>query len=283
MSIRDAMNTFFNKMRQGPIVTNDKEPNMPNGGHTGYVPKVEPKQAKSQPKPPKQPKQQSGQGRNTQYTGFSGNGYDPNFYGNAGFQQNYNGQPQTQAGGWQKKWNTSSQPIQQMPPQQNQQGGWMGPQGQPGPQVDPQMNGQNMGGVPQGAPADGNGMAPNSQMFRDDHGRTYNHCERLTQPLSVATCFRLIEFMRSGESVLVNLDLVPDELERSRCVDLLAGASFTMNCTFIRVSVEHLYLIAPSTVLVKPYESMKQLERAELEYRGWGGVDAQGTGSVRYN
>lgn len=274
MSIREAMNSFLNKMRQGPIVTNDREPNMPNGGHTGYVPKVDPKQAKSQPKQSRQQRPQPQRNSGTQYTGFGGNGYDPNFYGNAGFQQNYNGQPQQpmngRQGGWQQDMRTSSQPIQQVPPQQvPPQGNWMGPQGQP-------VGGQNMA-APQVGPVEANAMAPNAPVFRDDYGKTYAHCERLTQPLSVATCFRLIEFMRSGESVLVNLDLVPDKAERARCVDLLAGAAFTMNCTFTRVSVEHLYLIAPSTVLVKPYESMKEMERQGQDRYSWGS-----TSSVQY-
>ena len=302
MSIKDSFMTFVNKMRQGPVVTDGPEPNMANGGHTGYHPPVQPRKPLHE-QPPMM-----------QNTGFSQTGYDPNFYQNTGFQQNYSGnaypeqntsyqnggfqaagfgqtgfqgtgfaqtgyqngmgQQQTgfqaggfqqgagfrqQATGFQNSWaQQAQQPLderprtwgfQQVPEQQAQAGRHAAPD----------------------APyqTEGNVTYAFGQQFKSEQGVAYNHVERLAQPLSVASCFRLIEFMRNGESIVVNLELVSDESERTRCLDMLYGAAFTMQCSFTRVASRCIYLIAPHTVLVEPYESIRAMSEKDADDR-WG-------------
>ena len=108
-----------------------------------------------------------------------------------------------------------------------------------------------------------------------DDGMAYRHVERLAQPLSAATCYRLIEFMRNEETVIVNTELIHDERENQRCLDLLFGAAFTMNCTFTRISAKSIYLIAPRSVTVMPYESLRQMNEKDAALRWPGAQRAQ--------
>ncbi len=110
-------------------------------------------------------------------------------------------------------------------------------------------------------------------MFVGNDGTAYRHVERLTQPMSASTCYRLIEFMRNGESVIVNTELIRDERENQRCLDLLYGAAYTMNCTFTRISARSIYLIAPATVTVIAYESIRQMNEQDAAVR-WPGAES---------
>ena len=292
MSFKDSMVSFINKMRQGPVVTDSLEANMANGGHTGWHPPVQPKAQKQDRQP-------------GQMTGVQP-AYDPNFYQNTGFQQPYqNGgqapmyqQPQQTGyqpqgswqgqqtgyqpqGSWQSGMQTGYQPQQSGWQGQQQtgyqpQGSWQGQQTgfQAGQGFGQQQGGFGQNAARQTAQADaaayqteGNVTYAFGQQFRNTDGTAYNHVERLAQPLSVSTCFRLIEFMRNGESIIVNLELISDENERSRCLDMLCGAAFTMQCTFTRVASRCIYLIAPHTVLVEPYESIRQMNEQDSERR----------------
>lgn len=287
MSIKESMLNLWGKMRQGPVVTDGPEANLLNGGHTGYHPPVQPRQ-------PKKTEQRRQQPQNQQQPV-----YDPNFYQNTGFQQDYQGSgPIYQQAGWQQAgYQTGFQqqasqgyvpfgqqqgaswqnPMEQSGPWQAQQGGTGFAQGQQAGFAQNQQQGtgfaqsQPMTGFAQNQqPAyqtEGNVTYAFGQQFRGQDGVAYSHVERLAQPLSVATCFRLIEFMRNGESIIVNLELVPDENERTRCLDMLCGAAFTMQCTFNRVASRCIYLIAPSTVQVLPYESIRQLSEQDAEER----------------
>ncbi len=87
--------------------------------------------------------------------------------------------------------------------------------------------------------------------FVDEDRRSYNHVERIVQLVSVAACFRIIEFMRNGESVIVNTESIANEADVQRCLDMLAGAAFTLECSLTKITqVKRAYLIAPKTVLV---------------------------------
>lgn len=280
MSIKESMLNLWNKVRQGPVVQDGTEANMLNGGHTGYHPPVQPKQ-------PKQPKRQERQQQAA---------YDPNFYQNTGFQQDYQGNgPMYQQAGWQQTGYQSAagytaqtgyapggqpgmswqQPQQQTGFAGQQATGFMQGQqtGFAGQQATGFMQGQQSqqgAQTPEGQPqyrTDGNVTYAFGQQFRGQDGVAYTHVERLAQPLSVSSCFRLIEFMRNGESIIVNLELINDENERSRCLDMLCGAAFTMQCTFNRVASRCIYLIAPSTVQVLPYESIRQLSEDDQNVR----------------
>ena len=117
-------------------------------------------------------------------------------------------------------------------------------------------------------------------MFVGDNGMGYRHVERLTQPMSASTCYRLIEFMRNGESVIVNTELIRDDRENQRCLDLLYGAAYTMKCTFTRISSKSIYLIAPATVSVIPYESIRQMNDQDAALR-WPGAEEGGNSARR--
>ena len=132
---------------------------------------------------------------------------------------------------------------------------------------------------PQQQPAQDNiSYMPN--LYRDDQGVGHHHVERLTQPMSASTCYRLIEFMRNQESVIVNTELIPDERERQRCLDILFGAAYAMDCTFTRISVKSIYLIAPRTVAVISYESIRQMNEQDAAMR-WPNVETEQPAAFR--
>ena len=87
--------------------------------------------------------------------------------------------------------------------------------------------------------------------FTDESGRAYTHMERVVQLVSVSACFRVIEFMRNGESVIVNTENIASETDTQRCLDLLAGAAFTMGSSMTKITqLKRAYLIAPQNVMV---------------------------------
>ena len=103
-------------------------------------------------------------------------------------------------------------------------------------------------------------------------GTAYAMAIRLTQPLSTSRCYRIIEFMRNGEAVLVNMELMQDAIECDRCLDLLYGAAYAMGYTFTRVANRVLYLIAPQTVNVQAYASINDIAQRDNASR-WPGSD----------
>ena len=205
-----------------------------------------------------------------------------------------------QATGWQAAWQQpqqtafqpqaqgqrEAQPEQPAPPQmsqapqqtgfaQNQQTGF-GRQGgfAQNQQTGFGMNAQQTGFGQRAAVPDNITYMPGS--YVGDDGMAYRHVERLAQPLSAATAYRLIEFMRNEETVIVNTELIRDERENQRCLDLLFGAAFTMNCTFTRISAKSIYLIAPRSVTVMPYESLRQMNEKDAAMR-WPGAQSPRT------
>lgn len=87
--------------------------------------------------------------------------------------------------------------------------------------------------------------------FVGNDGKAYSHVERVAQLVSVSACFRIIEFMRNGESVIVNTESIANEADVQRCLDMLAGAAFTLGCSLTKITqLKRAYLIAPKTVLV---------------------------------
>ena len=70
-------------------------------------------------------------------------------------------------------------------------------------------------------------------VFVGDNGVGYRHVERLTQPVSASTCYRLIEFMRNGESVIVNTELI-----RSSSLPFLGTNRRTFGVVIVRTVPE---------------------------------------------
>lgn len=73
--------------------------------------------------------------------------------------------------------------------------------------------------------------------------------------------------------MLVNMELIRDDAEVGRCLDLLYGAAFAMGCAFTRVAVQCLYLITPRSVEVLSYASMEGLSQRDAAHR-WPGTTA---------
>ena len=84
-----------------------------------------------------------------------------------------------------------------------------------------------------------------------DGSRAYAHVERITQLVSFQACYRIIEFMKNGESVIVNTESIPKEAEVIRCIDMLSGAAYTLGCSITKITnIMRAYLISPPTVQV---------------------------------
>ena len=84
-----------------------------------------------------------------------------------------------------------------------------------------------------------------------DGSRAYVHVERITQLVSFQACYRIIEFMKNGESVIVNTESIPNEAEVIRCIDMLSGAAYTLGCSITKITnIKRAYLISPPTVQV---------------------------------
>ena len=129
--------------------------------------------------------------------------------------------------------------------QQPQHTGWTGVQ-------QPQRSGWTDMQQPQqqGVPTQDNiSYMPGSFVAED--GRAYRHCERVALLVSVSACFRIIEFMRNQESVIVSMESISSHEEVQRCLDMLTGAAFTLQCSMTAISAaQRIYLIAPTTVMV---------------------------------
>lgn len=140
-------------------------------------------------------------------------------------------------------------PTMQQPPVQNP---WPP---QPQPQQPQQRTGftERLRGLRKDQPKQEPGniayIDPNNFVGTD--GKAYRHVERVAQLVSVSACFRIIEFMRNGESVIVNTESIANEADVQRCLDMLAGAAFTLGCSLTKITqLKRAYLIAPATVLV---------------------------------
>lgn len=119
--------------------------------------------------------------------------------------------------------------------------------------------------------ANGNAV-PNNIVYMNgvtvgQDGTAYRHSMRVAQITTVPDCYRLVAFMRSGESVLVNLDEMNETEEMGRCLDLLYGAAYALQCTFTRVANRCLYLITPADILVQPYDAIAEESDREIDAR----------------
>ena len=98
-------------------------------------------------------------------------------------------------------------------------------------------------------------------------GKEYLHTVRIAQITGVPDCYLLMQSMRNNESVIVNLDLVPDAVEIDRCLDLLFGACYALQCSFNHVSTRNIYLLTPGTVQVENVESLRRQNEYEVDNR----------------
>lgn len=310
MSFMDSMQSLLDKVKQTSLFGGQEEnrqmtSNMANGGFSGYRPATAKHRATrdtvrqqttanaaaeqnaasgydmgQQPMGGYQAEnqwQQTGYQSTFQNTGYQAGDYQATGYQSA-FQNTGYQAGDYQSTGYQSAFqNTGYQAPEQNQWQHPQQGafqntGYQGWQdnsafGQTGYQQSAQPQQSNISYMP--------------GTFVDASGRAYSHVERVAQVTQVAACYHIIEFMRNGESVIVNTELINDEMENQRCMDLLYGAAFAMNCTLTRISQRDIYLLSPATVMVVPYDSIRQMSDRDVNAR-WPNPEQANERSDRY-
>ena len=292
MSFVDSMQALLDKVRQRTGGEEEQHTsNMANGGFSGYRPATAkhrvtretgrqsvPEQATGYDMGAQQsaftataqttwqqPQQGTGYQQPQQPTGYQqGTGYQPSM---DGYQQN---PPYQQGTGYQAGWQGGYQPTNQggwqQPPQQ---GGWQDQSawGQDASWGSSQNNWQNGQAAP-------NNISYFPGAFVGKDGRAYSHVERVAQVTQVPSCYRIIEFMRNGESVIVNTEMINDPAEIDRCLDMLYGAACALGCTLTRISSQkEIYLLSPETVMVVPYDGIRRMSDQEINNR-WPDPDA---------
>ena len=176
-------------------------------------------------------------------------------YGQQAYQPAWQQPEQT---GWQPQteFQGGYQPHFQNPPANQPGSPFVGYQ----PQLQPQQPVQPQPPVP-----DNISYMPGAIVGKD--GREYLHTVRVAQITGVPDCYVLMQSMRNNETVVVNLDMVPDPMEIDRCLDLLFGASYALQCQFHHVSTRNIYLLTPATVQVETAENLRRRSDYEAENR----------------
>lgn len=275
MTLMERMSGLVTKVK-GVVLGEDApeesqvEANLANGGHSGY----RPSRAKGQDVFATGTMQPVGTG--AQQTpaaapaGLTQQGYPQAAY--AGAPAGYDGfqQPPSWSGSAQASaiWQQTPQQGYQQPQQPAYDTGfgqqaWQQPQQtamQPPAQQPQAQDRRRKRDLPAREPAQQTSnvtLFPGS--FVDQNGNAYVHVERIAQLVSVSACFRIIEFMRNGESVIVNTESIASDADVQRCLDMLSGAAFTLGCTLTRITqVRRAYLIAPSSVMVMEDAAMSR-------------------------
>ncbi len=88
-------------------------------------------------------------------------------------------------------------------------------------------------------------------------GVRYDHALRVARLTGHLECCNMIPFMKNGESVLVDIEMIASDLERQRCVDLLSGAAYTLGYHMLKASAQGVYLIYPDSLYVGADEATK--------------------------
>lgn len=112
----------------------------------------------------------------------------------------------------------------------------------------------------------------NENHFVDENGTAYTMLVRLAQPTATDKCYRLIEFMSNGETLLVNLEAIRDTTEQDRCLDLLYGAAHALQYSYTKLAERCLVMFSPRDVGVKPYNALNQMSQRDAARR-WSGSD----------
>ncbi len=92
-------------------------------------------------------------------------------------------------------------------------------------------------------------------VFAPDAGNSYTHVAHIMAMTSLKTCYEAIECMKNGESLILTLDLIPNESEALRCQDMLAGAAFTLGCNVRMLNSARIVLITPESVKILPEQA----------------------------
>lgn len=97
--------------------------------------------------------------------------------------------------------------------------------------------------------------------------REYLHTVRIAQIAGVPDCYALMQNMRNSETVVINLDMVQDSTEIDRCLDLLFGAAYALQCQFNSIASRNVYLLTPGTIQVLNTENLRRRSEYEMDNR----------------
>lgn len=306
MALKDWTQSMWDKIKaRSPFGQDDMESNMANGGFSGYKPNTAKHRAMRETQmqtvmndmPQAEPmstgmawEQAPQTEQAAAFTGYTGMNQATGFQQSAayqqtmgyqqptGYQQNMGGYTAAQqpAMGYQPSGNTMQyQPMNAWQEQPQQ------------PYMDPMAAGYTMGQQqphvsfgntaqfpfqqtqyqPQAAPAQQDNISYMPGNFVGEDGTAYSHCERIAVISNVSMCYRIIEFMRNNESVIVSTEQITDDAENQRCLDLLYGAAFAMKCSFTRIAAKSIYLLAPANVMVVPYEAIRRMSDQDINNR----------------
>ena len=178
-------------------------------------------------------------------------------------------QPLQQQTAWQQGYTFQQTPVQQGYPQQ---------QSMPQQPVQPQPAQQPA----QPQTADQGNVRYFPGTFVGEGGSAYKMVLRVAQITGVPSCYRLIEFMQNSEAMIVNAEQIADVMEANRCMDLLFGAAYAMNQNFVRISGKMIYLVAPRSMQVLPFDSMLYMSQEDVERR-WPGSNRAPVQEQRWN
>lgn len=76
---------------------------------------------------------------------------------------------------------------------------------------------------------------------------------------NMADCRRTITLLRMGDAVLATMEMVKDPAELRRLVDMLSGASYSLNASITKVSRFGVYLLAPAAMPVFTDQMINQM------------------------
>ncbi|NLB91541.1 MAG: cell division protein SepF [Clostridiales bacterium] len=108
--------------------------------------------------------------------------------------------------------------------------------------------------------AEENNMVPFPGVSMDQLPQQLQNIQtQIIQLKSRETCKVIIEALRNNAAVLINMESIASDLEKQRCVDMLGGAAYTLNCQISKVSVKGVYMISPVNITIEMDEATMRL------------------------
>lgn len=105
-------------------------------------------------------------------------------------------------------------------------------------------------------------VVPFPGVMSDAAGNPYVHELQILQLRDRNECRAIIEHLKNNCTVALNMDNIANDTEKQRCVDMLSGAAYTLNCNISRISSRGVYLITPESVRVQQDEATRRLNGA---------------------
>ena len=105
-------------------------------------------------------------------------------------------------------------------------------------------------------------VVPFPGVMSDRSGNTYAHELQILQLRDRDECRAIIEHLKNNCTVALNMDNIANDTEKQRCVDMLSGAAYTLNCNISRISTRGVYVITPDVVRVSQDDATKRLNGA---------------------